>query len=103
MNSIIPLFIFYSAKQLSLNDNINALKQHMTGVGIPNCKSSLKCFTADEAVTTLQYFHSSLFQHYRLFQYLFSETQEQEVIQDKVKETVHDGSSNTRVLILCAL
>lgn len=74
----------FPAKQLSLSDNIKALQQYLVGVGVPNSQSSLKCFTTNEAVITLQYVHSSLFQHYRLFQYLFIETQEEEIICDKV-------------------
>ena len=64
-----------------------AFKTLVAGVGLPPSPSvlnPLKCFTREKAVTILQYLQSSLFQHYSLYEYLFSEEQEEELISQKV-------------------
>ena len=68
------------------------LQSMLCGVACPGVPSSVECFTAKVTVTTLMYIKSTLFQHYILFDYLFTEEQEEEVISTKVRMqqfTVH--------------
>lgn len=66
-------------KELSLCENIKELQTLMSNVGVPDTPTSLECFTTEVASMTLQYIQTSLFQHYSLFQYLYTEEQETEM------------------------
>ena len=78
----------HTAKQLSLTDNFKELEQYIEGVGNPGCKAcALKCFTGGVAIDAIRYLSRNLFQHYRLYQYLFTEEQEQETISIRVSLT----------------
>lgn len=53
------------------------MKHHLAGVGISQ-QTSLQCFTVETATLAIQYFSCSIFKHYQLFKYLFSEKQEED-------------------------
>ena len=75
-----------TVRQLSLSDNMQELQKVMVGVGVSK-ETALRCFTKEQALLAIQYLSTSLFQHYRLFQLLYTEQQEEECINTKV--TVH--------------
>jgi hypothetical protein len=70
---------------MSLSENIKELQTLMTGVGVPDVPTSLECFTSEVATMALQYIQTTLFQHYTLFQYLFTEEQDTETFAMQVK------------------
>ena len=81
----IRLTILILAKQLSLPENVKQLEHYVEGVSTPDSKTCpLKCFTSDVAMDVIQYICRSLFQHYRLYQYLFNNKQEEETISLRV-------------------
>ena len=57
----------------------------LSGVGLADVPTAVECFTREVAVMVVQYFHTTLFQHYVLFQYLFSEEQEEETVKTDVR------------------
>ena len=63
--------------------NLQQLGQYLSGIGISQ-QTSLQCFTLETAHKSLDYIHTSLIQHYQLFQFLFEETQQEEHIQTQV-------------------
>lgn len=73
------LFII-SEKHLSLGENMMELQGMICGVGCDGVQCCLDCYTVDISVATLLYIQSSLFQHYSLFQNLFTEEQKEEVV-----------------------
>ena len=78
----------HTAKHLSLTDNFKELQQYMEGVGDPDSKTcALKCFTSNIAIDAVRYISRSLFQHYRLYQHLFTEQQEEERFSIRVSYT----------------
>lgn len=60
------------------------LQKYLGGIGIPKQQTSLKCFTLEIAQTCLNYIYTTLVQHYSLFEYLFEEKQEDDIIQANV-------------------
>jgi len=91
------LYIYYNfnsidfslslGKQISLKDNVLAYKELVAGVGIPpsiDVPNPLKCFTMKVGMATLEYLKTSLFQHHELFQYLYTEDQDEIIITQKV-------------------
>ncbi len=56
----------------------------MAGIGVSQL-TSLQCFTVEIANIVIQYIAENLLQHYSLYEYLFTEEQEQ---QDSEQETV---------------
>ena len=73
------------AKQLSLRDNFKEFEQIVETVGVPDSKTcSLKCFTNDVGIDAVRYISRSIFQHYRLYQYLFTGEQQEETITTRV-------------------
>lgn len=69
-----------------MGENLKVLQDLMYNVGatVGNFPTSLECFTAELAVLVVRYVQSTLFQHYALFQYLFTEEQEEEAHATKV-------------------
>ena len=79
----------YTAKQLSLAENFKELEKYVEGVSNPDSKTCmLKCFTNDIAIDAIKYLCQSLFQHYRLYEYLFTEQQQEETIFMRVRVVV---------------
>lgn len=76
----------------------------MANVGIPSVPSSLECFTSEVATTAIQYIQTTLFQHYALFEYLFTEEQETETHATRVRSSVGylkwDLETHTREVVL---
>ena len=70
-------------RKLSLVDNVKELQTHMLGVGVSD-ETSLKCFKPEHAMLTVEYITSALFQHYNLFEFLFTEQQETEILHSNV-------------------
>lgn len=64
---------------------VQELQQHLVGVGLSE-QSSLRCLSKEKAQLVVEYLAGSLFQHYHLFEYLFSEEQEQDSISSRVRE-----------------
>lgn len=62
---------------------MNNLKSYLAGVGVSD-QTCLKCFTAKVATETVSYIQTSLLQHYSLFEYIYEEKQEDELIQTQV-------------------
>ena len=74
-NCLILIIILFPDKHLSIDENIQEMKCMMHGVGVSK-QTSLQCFTVEVANKVLQYIAESLFQHYRLYEFLFTEEQE---------------------------
>jgi len=88
---------------MSLGENMKELQSVLCGVACPGVPSSVECFTAKVTVATLVYIKSTLFQHYALFDYLFTEEQEEEVISTKVRmqnETLSQGNSKPKYSLI---
>ena len=93
--------ILYLGKQLSLRDNYKEFEQIMEAVG--GKASSLKCFTNEVGIDVIRYISRSLFQHYHLYQYLFTGEQQQETITTRVgyyRFLVHSILMSTFVLVI---
>ena len=71
------LFIFLLKEEFSLDNSMKNLKSHLAGVGVSKL-TSLQCFSVETATLAIQYFSCSIFKHYHLFKYLFSEEQEED-------------------------
>jgi hypothetical protein len=68
-------------KNLSLGDNVQQLQSYLMGIeGSSPHQCSLNCFTINVAQKCIEYIHTSLFQHYSLFEYIIHEKQEDEPI-----------------------
>ena len=65
---------FVLDRQLSLPDNIQQLQGMLAGVGVSN-ETAVQCLSPEAARQVVEFVTTSLFQHYRLFQYLFEEQQ----------------------------
>lgn len=72
-------------RKLSLAGSVQELQQHMVGVGLSE-QSSLRCLSKEKGQQVVEYIAGSLFQHYHLFEYLFSEEQQQDHISSRVRE-----------------
>ena len=69
--------------QLSLSENMAELRVLLSGVGVSK-QTALRCFSHEQGALAVEHLSSSLFQHYRLFQCLFSEEQELEEMSSNV-------------------
>ncbi|XP_064603404.1 ciliary-associated calcium-binding coiled-coil protein 1-like isoform X2 [Liolophura sinensis] len=67
---------------LSLVDNMKAFKKMMSGIGVESPLSSggLDFFDVDHAKLISDYVFTSFFQHYKLYEFVFSHTQAEEII-----------------------
>ena len=81
------LLVSCTERKLSLGENLKELQSLMTGVGVPGVATCLECFTSELVGTVLQYLQYTLFQHYLLFQYLFTEQQSEETHTTQVSST----------------
>lgn len=61
------------------------LQAMLCGVGCAKVQTCLECYTTDVSITTLLYIQHSLFQHYSLFKYIFTEEQQVEVVTTDVR------------------
>ncbi|XP_075790995.1 ciliary-associated calcium-binding coiled-coil protein 1 isoform X2 [Pelodiscus sinensis] len=71
-----------STKHMTLEDNIKELGRAMAGIGESHSEKSggLDFFSVDQAKAIISYLKSSLFQHYKLYEYLFHSPREELVI-----------------------
>lgn len=76
-----------------MGENLRELHTLMFNVGVTNVATPLECFTSELVVTVLHYLQSTLFQHYLLFQYLFTEGQEEETHTTQASSKVYSGAS----------
>ncbi|XP_058958331.2 ciliary-associated calcium-binding coiled-coil protein 1 isoform X1 [Pocillopora verrucosa] len=69
-------------KQFSLVDSIQNFKSLLAGIGVENCplNGGLECFDVNQAKLITDYFTDSLFQHYKLYQFLFTQEPQEEVV-----------------------
>ncbi|KAJ7385509.1 hypothetical protein OS493_015080 [Desmophyllum pertusum] len=69
-------------KQFSLVDSIQRFKSLLAGIGVENCSHNggLECFDVNQAKLITDYFTDSLFQHYKLYQFLFTQDPQEEVV-----------------------
>nr|XP_058958332.1 ciliary-associated calcium-binding coiled-coil protein 1-like isoform X2 [Pocillopora verrucosa] len=69
-------------KQFSLVDSIQKFKSLLAGIGVENCplNGGLECFDVNQAKLITDYFTDSLFQHYKLYQFLFTQEPQEEVV-----------------------
>lgn len=74
----------FVARKLALCDNIKELKQTLSNVGTSG-PTSLRCFGTEQAILSGEYITKTLFQHYRAFECLLSDQQNEEHICDVVE------------------
>ncbi|XP_013381651.1 ciliary-associated calcium-binding coiled-coil protein 1 isoform X2 [Lingula anatina] len=69
-------------KHLSMVDNLKEFKKMLVGVGQENPESpgGLEFFDLNQAKMVADYLHTSIFQHYKLYEFIFSHTQAEEII-----------------------
>lgn len=69
-------------QQLSVSPNLIEFKKMLVGCGLDNmdAKGGLECFDTSQAKSLTEYMFTSLFQHYRLYEFVFSATQAEEII-----------------------
>lgn len=68
-------------RKLTLCDNIKELKQTLSKIGTSTA-TPLRCFGSEQAIISGEYITKTLFQHYRAFEYIFSDEQVEERISD---------------------
>lgn len=84
-----------------MGENLKELQTLMSDVGIPDVPTPLNCFTTELAASVVQYVQSTLFQHYSLFQYLFTEGREEETHSTHVCENNAHARTAPRILHEC--
>ncbi|KAL3864964.1 hypothetical protein ACJMK2_006605 [Sinanodonta woodiana] len=68
-------------KNMSMVENLREFKKMMVGIGLDDVKDgSLDCFNVAQASKISNFAFTSLFQHYKLYQYMFTKTQAEEII-----------------------
>ncbi|XP_023956950.1 ciliary-associated calcium-binding coiled-coil protein 1 isoform X1 [Chrysemys picta bellii] len=74
-----------STKHITLEDNIKELGRAMAGIGESHSEKGggLDFFSVDQAKAIISYLKISLFQHYKLYEYLFHNPREELVIGDE--------------------
>ncbi|XP_067408672.1 ciliary-associated calcium-binding coiled-coil protein 1 isoform X2 [Emydura macquarii macquarii] len=74
-----------NTKHMTLEDNIKELGRSMAGIGESHSEKSggLDFFRVDQAKAIISYLKISLFQHYKLYEYLFHSPREELVIGDE--------------------
>ncbi|EMP40432.1 hypothetical protein UY3_02332 [Chelonia mydas] len=80
-----------STKHMTLEDNIEELGRAMAGIGESHSEKSggLDFFSVDQAKAIINYLKISLFQHYKLYEYLFHNPREELVIGDELIRNDH--------------
>uniref|UniRef100_A0A8C3SIV2 Ciliary associated calcium binding coiled-coil 1 n=1 Tax=Chelydra serpentina TaxID=8475 RepID=A0A8C3SIV2_CHESE len=73
------------SKHMTLEDNIKELGRAMAGIGESHSEKSggLDFFSVDQAKAIISYLKISLFQHYKLYEYLFHSPREELIIGDE--------------------
>ncbi|XP_038629952.1 ciliary-associated calcium-binding coiled-coil protein 1 [Scyliorhinus canicula] len=79
-----------SEKHLSLPDNLKELKKVMAEVVLSRLEKggSREFFTVDQGKAIISYMKISLFQHYKLYEFLFNETPDVEILDTEIEVEV---------------
>ena len=72
-----------TVRHFSVQENVEEMKAMFSGVGISQ-QTSLQCFTVEVSNKVLRYVSDTLFQHYNLYEYLFSEEQGEKELSEEV-------------------
>ncbi|XP_052225445.1 ciliary-associated calcium-binding coiled-coil protein 1-like isoform X2 [Dreissena polymorpha] len=81
-------------KHMSLVENMVEFNKLFAGIGIEDVKSTgLDFFDLPSVKSITQYMYSSLFQHYRLFLYMFTHSQAEEIIGTDLEVEVAKSAS----------
>jgi len=69
-------------KQMTVVDNLKEFKKMLVGIGqeTPEISGGLDCFDISQAKLITDYMASSVFQHYKLYEFMFSTNQAEEII-----------------------
>lgn len=69
-------------KRLSIVENLQEFKAMLSGIGLQECENpgGLDGFDLALAKDVIQFAHQTFFQHYKLFEFVFTHTQAEEVI-----------------------
>uniref|UniRef100_A0A452ID09 Uncharacterized protein n=1 Tax=Gopherus agassizii TaxID=38772 RepID=A0A452ID09_9SAUR len=88
-----------STKRITLEGNIKELGRAMAGIGESHSEKSggLDFFSVDQAKAIISYLKISLFQHYKLYEYLFYKPREELVIGDEsLRKRINGHKSDIR-------
>ena len=94
---ITPGLFDFLAKGLSLGENLKELQGMLCGVDVPDSQTAIGCFSSEMAIKVAHYIQSSLFQHYTLYTYLFTEDQKDMLITSRVRN--HRATPNVFLLL----
>ncbi|NWZ43034.1 CBCO1 protein, partial [Brachypodius atriceps] len=76
-----------SGKHMTLGDNLKELERAMTGIGQPESEEKslfdLSSFSIEQARAIIDYLVTSLFKHYKAYEYLFHCRREEPVLCDE--------------------
>ncbi|NXK67128.1 CBCO1 protein, partial [Sylvietta virens] len=74
-----------SSKHMTLGDNLKELERAMTGIGETESegKGDLNLFSIEQAKAIIDYLVTSLFKHYKTYEYLFHSRREEPVISNE--------------------
>ncbi|XP_070540003.1 ciliary-associated calcium-binding coiled-coil protein 1-like isoform X2 [Ptychodera flava] len=69
-------------KKMSVVDNLKEFKKMVAGVGNENCEftGGLDFFDINQAKTVTDYLKKTLFQHYKLYEFLFHHEREEQIV-----------------------
>ncbi|KAL2303177.1 hypothetical protein Nmel_010641 [Mimus melanotis] len=75
-----------SSKHMTLGDNLKELERAMSGIGETESeeRSDLNLFSVEQAKAIIDYLVTSLFEHYKAYEYLFHSRREEPVISNEV-------------------
>merc|ERR1712227_298006 len=81
-------------QQLDVPPALVEFKKMLVGCGLENAENSggLDCFDSSQAKSITEYLFTSLFQHYRLYEFVFSATQAEEIIGTDLEVEVAPGA-----------
>ncbi|XP_041117837.1 ciliary-associated calcium-binding coiled-coil protein 1-like [Polyodon spathula] len=80
--TLLHMLLENAKKHMSLVENWKELAKTMAGIGqsSPVGKGGIEFFSVDQAISIIDYFKSSLFQHYKLYEFLFSQPRDELVL-----------------------
>ncbi|MGH0151569.1 UNVERIFIED_CONTAM: hypothetical protein FKN15_027218 [Acipenser sinensis] len=80
--TLLRMLLENAKKHMSLVENWKELAKTMAGIrqSSPVGKGGIEFFSVDQAISIIDYFKSSLFQHYKLYEFLFSQPRDELVV-----------------------
>ncbi|MGH0129631.1 UNVERIFIED_CONTAM: hypothetical protein FKN15_044253 [Acipenser sinensis] len=80
--TLLRMLLENAKKHMSLVENWKELAKTMAGIrqSSPVGKGGIEFFSVDQAISIIDYFKSSLFQHYKLYKFLFSQPRDELVL-----------------------